>query len=124
MTVIISTTKLQKHFKKNYIKIGSDENSDMCLKLGFDFQLILQYSEEKEGFILTNTSDADLFFVKQKLLPKRCLIKTGAKINIANSDEIIKIKVIADEEVLNDISEKTYSAAVNPDIKVDITGKI
>lgn len=124
MTVIISTSKVQKHFKKNYIKIGSSVNSDLCLSLGFDFQLTMQYSEERAAFILTNATDCDKFFVKDKPLPKRCLLKNEGIINIKDSDDSISIKVVEEEGVLEEISEKTYSAAENPQIKVDITGKM
>ena len=38
MTVIISTNTQQKHFNKNYIKIGSALDSDFSMNIGVDFQ--------------------------------------------------------------------------------------
>ena len=124
MTVIISTNTQQKHFNKNYIKIGSALDSDFSMNIGVDFQLILQYNESRRAYTLTNTLANNCFTVKNNPLPLRCLIRTGAKIDILNSNLSITIKIVEDKEELNEISESNYSAAENNKFTVGFNGKI
>lgn len=124
MTVIIATKTKQKHFKKNYIKIGSSANNDLSYDIGSDYLITLQYSDEKKAFILSSVVNQNVFTIGGKPLPKRGLIKTGVKISVTNSDDFFDIKIIEDDEKLPEITEKTYSAAEKEGINLSVTGKV
>lgn len=115
MPVVISSLNKEKVFsEKEVINVGSRQDCDYVLDLGFDLLLTIQYNPSENKCNIVNTFSNDKVLFKGQPMGQKLEIDNICKLMIADSNEFISIKLIAASPVL-----KTVEMIGNEDFTED-----
>ena len=96
MTIIIATSNQEKVFQnKDVINIGTNPNCDIVLQLPYDVLLTVQYDTSENKCVVMNTFHSDKVLFKGKPI-RKVEIGNVCKLMLANSEEFVSVKIIAD----------------------------
>lgn len=117
MAIIVSTSKQEKIFTdKDMINVGTNQNCDFVLDLDFDLLLTIQNDKINNKCTVINTFHSDRILFKGQVVQK---VEVGSvcKLMLANSDEYISVKILADEPVSKTVSSIAKEEFTEEDIK-------
>ena len=127
MAILIISNTQKKVFNQNIITIGSSKDCDFVMNIGKE-NLVLQYSDEKSKYILTNKNPKILY--RGRVFKGSAIIEKSIKLTVADTEEYISINFV--ELAYDKVSDKKESNNVfytNEDMKniygenADITTK-
>lgn len=116
MAFVIATKNKEKTFNQKVVYISPKSDCDFPLDTGFDYVLIVQYSEEKNKCLVTNRTKNDKFLFKGEVLPEKLLVEKVCKIMIKDSDEFITIKLVENSTAEIKPEQETQNEAVSPEL--------
>jgi len=113
MTVIISTKNQEKTFSdKEVVNIGTGQNADFVVLAGYDFSLTIKHNSTENKFLVINDSSSDKILFRGQPIGHSLEVENICKLMIADSDDFISIKVIAEQP---QVVQKTASMIAEED---------
>lgn len=100
MAYLITSRNGESIHNKQYLKIGSSNDSEVIINIGFDFTLEIRYDAAENKCLLINKFNDSRFLFKGEILPSRLLIDKVCKIMVKDSEEYITIKILSDSKTI------------------------